>query len=65
MRLAGIPGVLMHGRFDLGSPLGTAWELARAWPGAGLVVIADSGHMGSNASREKILETTERFAAVG
>ena len=54
----------MHGRFDLGSPLATAWELAQAWPGAELVVIADSGHMGSNAYREKILETTERFAAV-
>jgi proline iminopeptidase len=64
-RLAGIPGVLMHGRFDLGSPLGTAWELAQAWPGAELVVIADSGHMGSNAYREKIMETTERFAAAG
>ena len=27
-RLAGIPGVLIHGRLDMGSPLGTAWELA-------------------------------------
>ena len=37
-RLAGIPGVLIHGRLDLGGPLGTAWELARAWPDARLVV---------------------------
>ncbi|MBZ0289656.1 MAG: prolyl aminopeptidase [Anaerolineae bacterium] len=28
--LAGIPGVLIHGRLDLGSPLVTAWELAKA-----------------------------------
>jgi proline iminopeptidase len=29
-RLAGIPSVLVHGRLDLGSPAGTAWELAQA-----------------------------------
>jgi proline iminopeptidase len=46
-RLQGIPGVLFHGRLDLGSPLGTAWELARAWPGAELIVFEDSGHTGS------------------
>ena len=60
--LGDITGALMHGRFDLGSPLATAWELARAWPNAELVVIPDSGHMGSDAYRTKILETTDRFA---
>ncbi len=61
-RLAGIPGVLLHGRHDLGSPLGTAWELAQAWPGSELVVVDDSGHTGSDAMRRLALETTERFA---
>jgi proline iminopeptidase len=61
-RLAGIPGVLYHGRQDLGSPVGTAWELAQAWPGSELVVIEDSGHTGSDTWREMILETTDRFA---
>jgi proline iminopeptidase len=51
-KLAGIPGVLVHGRTDLGGPLITAWELARAWPGAELVVINDSGHTGSAAMDE-------------
>ena len=32
-RLAGIPGVLVHGRLDLAGPPDIAWELARAWPG--------------------------------
>jgi proline iminopeptidase len=40
-RLAGIPGVPIHGRLDMGSPLRTAWEVARAWPDARLVVIDD------------------------
>jgi proline iminopeptidase len=61
-RLAGIPGVLFHGRLDLGSPLQTAWELAGAWPDAQLVVIADSGHTGSQTMRKEILNTLERFA---
>jgi proline iminopeptidase len=60
-RLTGIPGVVIHGRLDLGSPLATAWELARAWPDAELVVVGDSGHTGSDAMREAALAATERF----
>jgi proline iminopeptidase len=61
-RLAGIPGVLVHGRLDLGSPLGTAWELAQAWPGSELVVVDDSGHTGSAAMTELALRTVARFS---
>lgn len=61
-RLEGITGVLIHGRLDLGSPLGTAWELARAWPDARLMVVDDSGHTGSETMKIRILETTDRFA---
>ncbi|MET9086744.1 prolyl aminopeptidase [Streptomyces sp. NPDC004237] len=60
-RLAGIPGVLIHGRLDLGSPLKTAWELAKAWPDAELKVIDDSGHTGSPAMRRTILAAIARF----
>ena len=42
--LAGIPGVMVHGRLDLGSPLVTAWELDRAWPDGELVVVESAGH---------------------
>ena len=61
-RLVGIPGVLIHGRLDMGSPLETAWELARAWPDAQLLVIGDSGHTGSDAMKDAILRTLDRFA---
>jgi proline iminopeptidase len=61
-RLAGIPGVLLHGRHDLGSPVGTAWELAQAWPGAELVVVEDSGHTGSDTMRRLTVATTDRLA---
>jgi pimeloyl-ACP methyl ester carboxylesterase len=53
-RLAGIPGYLVHGRNDLGGPVVTAWELARAWPDAEFVVIEDSGHTGSPSFGETV-----------
>jgi proline iminopeptidase len=62
-KLAGIPGILVHGRADLGSPLITAWELARAWPGAELVVIDDSGHTGSEAMRAALDAAREKLYA--
>ncbi|MGP3754201.1 prolyl aminopeptidase [Streptomyces sp. IBSNAI001] len=61
-RLAGIPGVLVHGRFDLGSPLTTAWELAKAWPDAELTVIEDAGHLGGPATTRAVLAALDRFA---
>ncbi|MFE3453970.1 prolyl aminopeptidase [Nonomuraea sp. NPDC059194] len=61
-RLAGIPAVLIHGRFDLGGPLETAWELAQAWPDARLVVVEDSGHTGSDTMRKEIQAALESFA---
>ncbi|MFE7778975.1 prolyl aminopeptidase [Streptomyces sp. NPDC057445] len=61
-RLAGIPGVLIHGRLDISSPLATAWELARAWPDAELTVVEDAGHLGGGATREHVLRALERFA---
>ena len=64
-KLAGIPGILVHGRADLGGPVITAWELARAWPGAELIIIEDSGHTGSEAMREALHAAGNRlFAAI-
>lgn len=60
-RLAGIPGVLIHGRLDMGSPIGTAWELARAWPDAKFIVIEDSGHTGSDTMKAEIRKGVENF----
>jgi proline iminopeptidase len=42
--LEGIPGALVHGRFDVSSPLETAWQLHRHWPGSTLHVVEDGGH---------------------
>ncbi|MET9296192.1 prolyl aminopeptidase [Streptomyces sp. NPDC003077] len=64
-RLAGIPAVLIHGRLDLGAPLQAPWQLAKAWPDAELKVIDDSGHTGSPAMRDAVLEAVARFGKNG
>jgi len=61
-RLAGIPGVLIHGMHDLACPMETAHDLARAWPVAELVAIADAGHLGSESKRAALLGALDRFA---
>ncbi len=61
--LAGIPGVLIHGRLDLGSPLLTAWELAQVWPGSELIVVKGAGHTASDPGMtEALIAATDRFA---
>jgi proline iminopeptidase len=61
--LAGIPGVLIHGRLDLGSPLVTAWELAKVWPASELVVVKNASHSTSDPGMgEAIIAATDRFA---
>ena len=46
--LDGIPGVLIHGRYDVSSPLETAWRLSRRWATSRLQVLADAGHGGGD-----------------
>ena len=43
-KLAGLPGIVVHGRYDVVTPVRTAWELAAAWPDADLRIVPDSGH---------------------
>jgi proline iminopeptidase len=63
-RLARIPGVLIHGRLDLGSPLSTAWTLQRAWPGSELIVVGGAGHDSRDPGMvESLIAATDRFAA--
>jgi proline iminopeptidase len=58
--LAAIPGVLVHGRLDLSSPVFTAWELARAWPGARLVLV-DAGHTGGEVTTSELVAALDAF----
>jgi proline iminopeptidase len=43
-RLRHIPCRIAHGRYDMCTPLTTAWELKQRWPEAELEIIHDAGH---------------------
>jgi proline iminopeptidase len=62
-RLAGIPGVIVHGRYDVICPLENAWELHQAWSGSELSIIADAGHSAAEINtRRRLVEATDLFA---
>jgi len=43
-RLSGIPGILIHGRLDIGGPLVTPWQIKEHWPGSQLILVSEAGH---------------------
>ncbi len=62
-RLAAIPGVIVHGRYDMVCPLESALELHRVWSGAELRVIPDAGHSAAEPGiRRALVAATDRFA---
>ncbi|MBB5322249.1 prolyl aminopeptidase [Marinobacter oulmenensis] len=46
-RLSDIPGVIVHGRYDMVCPMDNALALSNAWPEADFQVIRDAGHSAS------------------
>jgi proline iminopeptidase len=61
--LSGVPGVLVHGRLDLGSPLEGPWALHRAWPGSELIVVENAGHETQTPGmNENVVAALDRFA---
>jgi proline iminopeptidase len=60
-KIAHIPGVLIHGRLDVSSPLEAAWNLHKAWPNSELIV-RNEGH-GGDEMIEELVRAADRFAA--
>ncbi|MCX7384840.1 MAG: prolyl aminopeptidase [Alphaproteobacteria bacterium] len=64
-RIRHIPGVIIHGRYDMVCPIRNAWDLHRAWPEAGLHIVPDAGHGGMEAGNMlRMLQATEDFKRV-
>jgi len=59
-RLAGIPGVLIHGHFDIGGPPDVPWLLAKAWPAAQLHLVR-AGHMGGDDTTNLMITALDAF----
>lgn len=63
-RLQDIPGVIVHGRYDMICPLENAWELHRAWPQAELQIIPAAGHSASEPGIiTALLQATDAMAS--
>ena len=62
-RIANIPGVIVHGRYDVVCPLANAWDLHKAWPIAKLEISPASGHSGFEAENiDALVRATNGFA---
>src|SRR5438067_2786477 len=61
--LNGIPGVLIHGRYDVSGPLETAWHLSQRWATSRLQVLDDAGHGGGDTSLAAVVGALNQFAA--
>jgi proline iminopeptidase len=63
-RLKAIPGVIIHGRYDLCTPITIAWDLHKAWPEADFRVVPDGGHaMTEPGIVAELVRATEAFKA--
>ncbi len=62
-RIQHIPGVIVHGRYDVVCPVANAWELHKAWPKAQLSISPASGHSAFEAENiDALVKATDRFA---
>lgn len=58
-----IPGVIVHGRYDMVCPLDGAFALHRAWPESELHIIRDAGHSAAEPGIiDALVKATNDFA---
>jgi len=62
-QLSGIPGVVVHGRYDVVCPVDQAHMLHQAWPDAKLHIIPAAGHSaGEPAIADALIRAADAFA---
>ena len=62
-KLKDIPGVIVHGRYDMPCPAKYAWQLHKAWPKADFHLIEGAGHAFLEPGiLDQLIRATDRFA---
>ncbi len=60
--LASIPGIIVHGRYDVVTPVRSAWDLSALWPSAELRIVPDAGHaMTEPGTIDELVRATSHF----
>jgi proline iminopeptidase len=63
-RLADIPAVIVHGRYDIACAVREAWALHKAWPQADLRIVDAAGHAFDEPGiLHELVSATDRFRA--
>lgn len=63
-RLKSIPGVIVHGRYDVICPMDGALELHNAWPNSKLIIAADAGHAATEPGIvDALITATDAFGS--
>ena len=63
-KLRRIPAVIVHGRYDVVTPLKNAFDLKAVWPEADLRIVPDAGHaMTEPGITHELVMATRRFSA--
>lgn len=58
-----VPSVIVQGRYDVCTPMLTAWDLHKAWPEAEFNIIGDAGHAASEPGIiDALVRATNKFA---
>lgn len=61
-KLRGIPGEIIHGRYDMPCPARYAFELHKAWPDAAFHLVEGAGHAFSEPGiLDRLIRATDRF----
>ena len=62
-KIADIPGVIVHGRYDMPCPVKNAWDLKAAWPKGDLRIVEGSGHSADEPGIvHELVSATDRYA---
>src|SRR5690606_7043640 len=62
-KLRGIPGLIVHGRYDMPCPAKYAWLLSKAWPDAEFYLIEGAGHAYNEPGiLDRLIYATDKFA---
>ena len=60
-----IPGVIVHGRYDMVCPIISAHRLHEKWPEADYVIVPDAGHSSSEPGiKSRLIEATENMKSI-